>query len=80
MQESFNYTKWKTIVPVQNVRVCAALKFCQTRRTKGKTVLIIIVAEQVDAHGKRKSLQAAAWKTVSQEAFMWSNTDAATSG
>jgi hypothetical protein len=55
---------------VQNVRVCAALKFCQTQRTKWKTVLIIVVAEKVDAHGKRKSLQAAAWKTVSQEASM----------
>ncbi len=58
----------------------AALTFCQTRRIKWKTVLIIVVAEQVDAQGKRKSLQAAAWKTVSQEAFMWSNMDAATSG
>jgi hypothetical protein len=55
---------------VQNVRVCAALKFCQTRPTKWKTVLIIVVTEQVDAQGKRKSLEAAAWKTVSQEAFM----------
>jgi hypothetical protein len=70
VQESFNYTQSKKIVPVQNVRVCAALKFCQTRRTKWKTVLIIVVAGQVDAQGKRESLQAAAWKTVSQEAFM----------